>query len=354
MTMTPRQRWLALFAGQEPDRVPTDYWATPEFHARLKRDLGCADDEALWQRLHIDRPRGVGPRNLEPHHPDDPQADMWGIRYRPVNYGTGTYDEVAHCPLAAAESIAQVHAHRWPSADQFDYAPVTAKLAADDGTCLLQGGQYEPFLIYCRLRGLEQGFEDLLLNPEIADAILTHLFEFHYERNRRIFEAAGRGRLDMFPLAEDLGGQHGPLISVSLYKRFLLPNQKKMADLARSYGARIFYHTDGAAYDFLPLLIDEVGIDVLNPIQWRCPGMERERLVRDFGKRIIFHGAMDNQHTLPFGSVADVRQEVRDNLRLFADARWICAPCHNIQAVTPTENVVAMYETIHELGARSA
>ena len=97
-------------------------------------------------------------------------------------------------------------------------------------------------------------------------------------------------------------------------------------------------------------LIETTGIELLNPIQWRCPGMEREGLVRDFGKRIVFHGAMDNQFTLPFGSEEQVRAEVLENLRIFSGARWICAPCHNLQPITPTCNIVTMYETIFREG----
>lgn len=103
---------------------------------------------------------------------------------------------------------------------------------------------------------------------------------------------------------------------------------------------------------FLPDLLDKVGIEVLNPIQWRCPGMERERLVRDFGKRMVFHGSIDNQQTLPFGSVADVKAEIADSVRIYENARWICAPCHRLQPVTPTPNILAMYDTIHQLGDR--
>jgi uroporphyrinogen decarboxylase len=350
MEMTPRQRWLALLNGRQPDRIPTDYWTTPEFHARIKHDLNCATDEDLSRRLHIDRPRGIGPVHRLGHHPDDPAADIWGLRVQKINYGTGAYDEVSNHPLASFDSPAQVHQYRWPSPDDFDYAPVAVGLAHDDGYRPIRAGGFEPFLLYCALRGMEQAYEDLILNPEIAEAALGRIFEFCYEQNRRIYETAGKGKVHIFYLAEDLGGQSGPLLSVAHYRRFLLPNQKKMADLARSFGIHVFYHTDGAARDFLPLLIDEVGIEVLNPIQWRCPGMEREGLVRDFGRRIAFHGAMDNQQTLPFGTEDDVRAEVRDNLRLFKDARWICAPCHNIQPVTPTRNIVAMYEAIHELG----
>lgn len=347
--MTPRERWLALLQGERPDRIPTDYQATAEVTARLLADLGCADETALWKRLHIDRRKTLEPKWKLPHHPDDPAADMWGIRYRKADYGTGVYDEPIHMPLAAVETVEEVHAHRWPSPEDFDYSAITRALAEDDGEYPIHVGIYEPFLLYGYLRGLERAFEDLLLRPEIADAVLGHVVDFYEQFNRRSFEA-GRGRIDTTYVAEDLGAQTGPLMSLKTYRRFLLPNQKKMADLARSFGIHVMYHTDGAARMFLPDLVDTVGIEILNPIQWRCPGMEREKLVADFGDRIIFHGSIDNQQTLAFGTVEDVVREVRESVEIYRDARWICAPCHNLQPVSPTENVVAMYETIHELG----
>ena len=74
--------------------------------------------------------------------------------------------------------------------------------------------------------------------------------------------------------------------------------------------------------------------------------MAREALKRDFGKDLVFHGGVDNQYTLAFGSVEEVRAEVRDNLRILGEGGgYILAPCHNIQAVSPPENIVAMYET---------
>ncbi len=100
---------------------------------------------------------------------------------------------------------------------------------------------------------------------------------------------------------------------------------------------------------FLPDLVNEVGIDILNPLQWRCPGMDLSGLVRDYGDRLIFHGGIDNQQTLPFGTVEDVRKEVREVAAVMRDSRWICAPCHNIQSVSPAANVIAMYETIREI-----
>ena len=72
--------------------------------------------------------------------------------------------------------------------------------------------------------------------------------------------------------------------------------------------------------------------------------MEREGLKRDFGDRLIFHGGVDNQHTLAFGSGEEVRQEVIDDLRILGEGGgYILAPCHNIQPNTPIENVVEMF-----------
>jgi uroporphyrinogen decarboxylase len=347
--MTPRQRWLALLERKPVDRIPTDYTATPEVTARLLRELDCADERALWEKLHIDGRIEVAPTWKLPHHPDDPFADSWGVRYQRVEYGTGSYLEPCHHPLAGTMTVTDIQRYRWPEPADFDYTAVTAAVAAADGRYPIHGGWFEPFLFYAYMRGLEQAFEDLILEPQIATAMLGRLFEFSYEYHRHLFEA-GCGKIDTMWVAEDLGSQSGPLMGLEMYRRFLLPNQIRMADLARSYGVHVMYHTDGAARIFIPDLIDKVGIEVLNPIQWRCAGMEREQLVRDFGSHIAFHGSIENQRILPFGTVAEVVAEVTESVRLYQDARWICAPCHRIQPVTPTANIVALYETIHEIG----
>jgi uroporphyrinogen decarboxylase len=340
--MTPRERWLAILSGRETDRIPTDYWTTGKFNAKLVATVGC-DGDQLFRKVGIDRPQFIEPRAVQRHHPDDKAADIWGVRFQNIEYGAGSYNEAASHPLANMTNVSEINAYRWPSPDYFDCSHIPDQIASGNQYRIVKGGTYEPFLLYCSLRGMEQAYEDLIADPEIADAILSHIFDFFYEQNRRIWEAS-QGKIDFLYLAEDLGGQHGPLFSLEMYRRFLRNGQKKMADLARSFGVHIFYHTDGAARIFLPDLIDIVGIEILNPLQWRCPGMELQNLVRDFGKHIAFHGGIDNQQTLPFGTVADVRQEVREVARIMQGSRWICAPCHNIQNVSPVENVLAMYE----------
>ena len=94
---------------------------------------------------------------------------------------------------------------------------------------------------------------------------------------------------------------------------------KRMMDLAHSAGAYVFYHSDGAIRPILPDMI-AAGIDILNPLQWRCRGMERAALKADFGDQVILHGGVDNQYTLAFGSVDEVRAEVLENLAVLGRA----------------------------------
>ena len=343
--MTPRQRWLALLNKEQPDRIPTDYWATPEVTDRLLKELSCADNEALFEKLHIDAPEHIQP--IEFLGTDNP--DQWGIKKRKITHDTGSYDEAENHPLAEFTTVDQVHAYPWPSPENADWDAFRARIKAVRGHRIVRCGHYEPFLLYCYLRGMEQAMMDLIVEKEIAHAILDHLFDYCYALNERAFDI-GHGTIELTYVAEDLGSQSSLLFGLDQIREFLLPKQKKMADLARSHGIHVFYHTDGSAREVIPDLIDVTGIEILNPIQWRCPGMEREPLVRDFADQVVFHGAVDNQQTLPFGSADDVRHEVLDNIRIFSSARWICAPCHNIQPVSPTENIVAMYETIYQNG----
>jgi len=341
-TMTPRERWLAVLRRENPDRVPMDYWATGEATQKLIQHLGCANADEMFQRLHIDRICGVGPHYVGPQPPAG--EDIWGCRYQNVDYGTGVYSECVYHPLAQFGSVEEIErSYTWPSPDWWDYSSIAQQLQGNE-RYPIRGGGSEPFLTYKSLRGMEQAYMDIVLHPGIVHHCLNKLFGLAYESTRRIYEQIP-GQVMMTYVAEDLGSQTGLLISREHIMEFLLPRMKRMMDLAHEAGAYVFHHSDGSVREILPDLI-EAGIDLLNPIQWRCKGMEREGLKRDFGGKLVFHGAVDNQYTLAFGTVAQVRQEVIDNLRILgAGGGYILAPCHNIQAVSPPENIVAMYET---------
>ena len=110
-TMTPRERWLAVLRRQTPDRVPMDYWATPETTQRLLAHLGC-DFPTMVERLRLDLPLRVEPQYVGPPVGED--EDAWGLRYTWVDHGTGAYREARQAPWAAFDSVEQVAAgYRW-------------------------------------------------------------------------------------------------------------------------------------------------------------------------------------------------------------------------------------------------
>ena len=351
--MTSRERWRAVLAGEKPDRTPCDYWGTGEITARLLRDLGCATEAELWKCLGVDKCIHIAPRH--PRATEDTWHmqslfSIWGIGTAQIPYadGLGVYEEAVVHPLAEARSVEDVEHFPWPSPDDWDYSGLRAECDRWPDNPILAGSS-EAFYLYSRLRGMERALEDLVEEPAIADAILEHICELDRGVFQRILDRVA-GRIELVYVAEDLGTQESLLMSPRLFRQFLKPRIKRLADVVHGYGVKVMHHDDGAIRPLIPDLI-EAGIDILNPIQWRCRGMEREALARDFGPSLIFHGGVDNQRTLPFGTPRDVRDQVAENIRIFRNAKgYIVAPCHNMQANTPTSNVVALYEAVRELG----
>lgn len=340
-SMCGRDRWQAAFQWKTPDRVPMDYWGTDETTGNLCRQFGC-DWDGVCARLHIDSPWTVGGRYVGPPLP--PDTNYLGVRTQAISYEGGVYNEFSAGPLSGFNSVDEIEAnYQWPSPDWFDYSHLPEEIKGKEDR-VVRGGGSEPLLWYKAMRGESQAFMDMVENPELVHYCLGKLFDLAYEDTRRIYETIP-GRVDFSYVAEDLGGQSGLLYSPEHIREFLLPRMKRMMDLVRQNGSVVVTHSDGAIREIIPELIG-IGMQVLNPIQWRCTGMERDGIKRDFGARIVLYGGVDNQHTLPFGSVDDVVEEVRYNLRVMGEGGgFILAPCHNIQSITPIENIVAMYET---------
>jgi uroporphyrinogen decarboxylase len=345
--MTPRERWLAVLKRQKPDRVPMDYWSTSEATQKLIKHLGVRTQRQALERMKVDYVVSVAPKYVGPRLRRN--KDVYGCKYRDIDYGTGVYRELIYSPLADYKSVEEIEAnYTFPNADWWDYSEIPSKVKGKDKHPI-RGGGSEPFLMYKNLRGDEQAFIDLIENPEIVHYCMGKMFDLAYENTRRIYEAIP-GKVMITYVAEDMGAQTDLMFSPRQIREFLLPGMKRIIDLAHEAGAYVFHHNDGNCSRILPDMI-ALGIDVLNPIQWRCPGMEREKLKSQFGDQLIFHGAMDNQYTLPFGTVEEVRQEVLDNLRILGEGGgYVLAPCHNIQSVSPPENIVAMYAAAYEHG----
>ncbi len=358
-----RQRVAASLAHQEPDRVPIDLWAAPEVKEDLAATLGLPYQE-LSDALGVDFAvvRGPSQVGLElKKYPDGTFSDLWGVRRRYVTYGQGarqgTYKELAQSPLAEATTTREIEQYPgWPSPDWWDYSQVAEQCRAHkergrvvvfagdrlDRTSQLKAAMY--------LRGIEQIMLDLALSPELVQCILEHVNAYYMEYNRRVFEAA-QGEIDIFMMGDDFGMQTGLLVSVDTWERFFEPGFRAYIELAHRYGMKVMHHTCGSVRPLIPKFID-AGLDILQSIQPRAAGMDLAELKREFGRHLAFHGSVDIQQTLPFGTPQEVRQEVKQRMAAGKPGGgFIICTSHNLQRDVPLENILALFQAYHEFGA---
>lgn len=351
--MTSRERIRAIVNRQPVDRFPVDLWLTPEINAQLKRRVGVADDLDLYRAMGVDKvvwtwPAYKGP--LPPLKPGATACNAWGVQTAPVAAGGhATYHESVFHPLAECQTAREVEQYRgWPDPTAFDL-----DTAADNARCAAKefmtiGPWVSFFEIYCAMRGLETALMDVLTEPDLANAALDRIEAVQTDMMRRLFNKAG-DTLDWVFVSDDMASQANLLMSPENWNVFILPRIRRWCEFIHAHGKKVFFHTDGAAGVMIPALI-EAGIDILNPIQHACPGMDMKALKQRYGRKIIFHGGVDNQQVLPFGSPDDVRREVIRCLEILGEGRqgYICCSCHNIQAGTPIENVLALVETVKQ------
>lgn len=200
------------------------------------------------------------------------------------------------------------------------------------------------------LRGYDQFPIDLLLNKKMAHTLLDKLTTYDIELMDAFLSIIGP-YIQIVEITDDIGGQNGLLISPELYREMVMPYYKRLLEFIKSKtDAKIFHHSCGSVIKGVDLLI-EAGIDILNPLQPRAAGMDSTYLKDRFGYELIFHGGIDTQEVLPYGSPMDIENEVKRRIAIYAPGGgYILSAAHNIQQDVPPENVVALYKAAEKWG----
>jgi len=217
--MNSRQRVLAAFAHEEPDRVPAWCGASDEFWAKAKQELNL-DDEGLRVRFGDDF-RRVFARYAGPEI-ELPPGINWQTPFGVQREGIGYGQPVSH-PLANA-TLAEAHQYDWPDPRRMDVSKIQAEAAAYGGEYAILGGDWSPFwhdLI--DLLGMENMYLKMYDEPAVIDAILGHVVDYYAAVSRNIFEAAA-DEIDVFFIGNDFGSQQGPLLREDMFRRFMLPH----------------------------------------------------------------------------------------------------------------------------------
>lgn len=370
--MTSRERLLCALDHKEPDKVPLDLNGTIVTsltriaYQKLREHLGFDPDpepevshfamdtvrarQDLIEHYEVDTASAAmrTPFGFQMEFQEDGTVyDEYNLRWKQTSF---YYDVVEH-PLASA-AVEELDNAVWPKEDD----PGRYRGLRDDIEALCDRSDacivadipgLGPFEGGCFLRGHAEFCTDLYADPAFAEALLDKVTDSMIRFWDNILSEIG-DLIDVAAQGDDVGMQTSTYISPEMYRRFVKPRQKRLFEFIRSKTkAKIFYHSCGSVYDFIPDFI-EMGVDVLNPVQRSAAKMEIGRLKREFGSDIAFWGGgIDVQQQLPYASTSEIADIVKETMDIMAPGGgFVFFPTHNIQADVSPDRIDAMFEAV--------
>lgn len=211
-----------------------------------------------------------------------------------------------------------------------------------------------PFLKAPRgIRDITEWYMSTVIRPDYIHRIFEKQCSIALENLKKIYATVGNTPDAVFLCGTDFGTQTSQFCSTETFDDLYAPYYRKItAWIHENTRWKTFKHSCGAVEPFMSHFIDS-GYDIINPVQCSATGMEPEALKRKYGKSLTFWGGgVDTQKTLPFGTPGDVKKEVRERLEIFSrGGGFVFNPIHNVQACTPTENMVALVETVRDFNS---
>ncbi len=358
--MVPKERFELTCRHRNPDRFPIDYQAKRDADQMLKDYFGVTTERELLDVLGCDLYH-LSARDISQNEaflpiyrgPALPTSESertcpFGIRYQrsAFDWKLGA-DEVLASPLEKAESPEEVLRYSWPKPQWFDVEALIPECEENSNRVIVSGFWTAVFGNAYRMHGFANFLMNLALKPELIKTLVNRMTEFYLELNERLFSAL-KGKIDVYYFGNDFGSQNGLLFSREMWKEFYFENYRQLIDLAHNHGLKVMVHSCGSIREIMKELI-EVGVDILDPVQTTADDMDPQGLKDDFGRDIVFHGAIDTQGVLPNSSTEEVVRHAREVMRVLGrEGGYIFAPCNAIQADTPPENVEAMYRAARE------
>ena len=374
MKLTSRQRVEIALEHKEPDRVPLDITMTAKPYQNLIEYLSISDDYwwddwghvfpkyEVLKKLNIDVmhiPFGITAKGLWDKHSLS-FKDEWGcLKKRVEDKNGGFLYQLEDHPLQDAKSIEDILSYKWPEMDEPKLEGLQAYVKelyeeTDFALTMNFGGNIFERAHY--LRGMENFFVDLLVNPEMAKAVMQKILDINLHRDRQILKAVGKYLTYFRIQGEDLGSQASPLISLDVFRKMVKPylqkewQEAKKEFLIQNPKGKLAIHSCGAVFGFIEDFI-EMGADILNPVQPNAVGMDTRLIKEKFGDHLSFHGAINSQEAIALGTTLDLLKEVELRINdLAAGGGYILSPSHNIQSEVAPQKIIAMYQSAIEFG----
>lgn len=400
-TLTHRERVIMALNHQEADRVPIDFGAMRSTgislgaYMRLREKLGITSGKVklydVWQwlaepemavveKLHADVvqlhryepsfgfnigkwdewttpdgfdvlvPNGFNPTLL----PDGRRVIMDGdttIAWMPKD---GHWFDLAHFPLANATTYEDIDDYPWPkvSDEEVEFLKKEAKRLYEETDYAILGSFGGSIYEQGQMDFGYEGFPILLAsNRDLAMYYLDKVADNRIEQLKKWLPAV-KDYVQVIQVADDLGMQTGPQISPKMYRELIKPYHARVCQyIKENSDLPIFLHSCGSIYAYIPDLI-EIGVDIINPVQYRAKDMDPRRLKREFGKHLTFWGGgCDTQQVVTLGTIPEIVKETEEMVSIFAPGGgFIFTTVHNIQRDIEPEKVLAVYETAYRVG----
>ncbi len=197
------------------------------------------------------------------------------------------------------------------------------------------------------IRDIEEWYVSTVSRKEFVRKVFERQCEIALDNLAKLHAVVGDRVAAAFTTGTDFGTQCGPFISRASYRDLYQPFHREVNNwIHRHTGWKSFIHSCGSVYGLIPDFI-ESGFDILNPVQCSAADMDAGRLKKEFGDALTFWGGgVDTQMTLPFGTPAQVAEEVRTRIEQFGPGGgFVFNAIHNVQAGVPVANLMAMLET---------
>jgi len=345
--MNSRERVLFAINHKEPDRVPI---GSPGGRVNL-------DDDAKRFIETFDFDRFVSldfMKNIEEKHKlsDDVYVDNYGCIYK--HKGVSQIPYCIHSPLANARKVDEVEKYqKWPDPNDPSLiekdAYKKAKKLYEETNHIAVVGVPALFHTYAWVRGFNQWLMDMKTHPELYEAIASRIYNIRIISTLRLLEQVG-DYVDLVTLNDDMGSTTGPFMSAEDFRKFVKPYYKELVRRVKKDYPKIKFwlHSHGCIMKLVPDIID-CGVDVLNPI---LPGdnMDPHVLKREFGGQLCFDGGVDVEYIMPFGTVEQVREHVKNVIDTLASDGGYLFRVQMISNVVPHENLYTAYKTALEHG----
>ena len=333
--MNNRERVLAALKHRQPDKVPYDIRFTQPAHVRMAEFYGDPDFESklgncfAWFRPYPDdlRFRLVAP---------DIWEDEFGVRWN------RTIDKDIGVPCDNLITPENIDGFELPDPDdpaRYDFIEKAIPETKKESAVLVSPG----FTLFERAWTLV-GMENLLMYMLTDKDFVNRLFDEILRYNLSIIEHACSLDIDIFRFGDDWGHQRGLLMGIDLWRQFIKPRVKRMYELVKSKGKYVMIHCCGKVDELFDDLI-ECGLDIFNPFQPEV--MDVFEIKKRYGDRLSFYGGISIQRTLPYGTVDQVKSEVRKLMdKVGESGGYIASPSHDIPADAKPENIAAMIEVL--------